>query len=263
MASNGSVQELTAELQTVREQLILFTAEKYELSMRLSTVLAESDRRLVALAVVHSARYSVEGLVQSVFDQSVWTLGTSINKVGVQRVDRFRTVSEDDYAGSQLPFSNKLRHVSGVFAANDEVQCLVSPSEEGWGYDGTKPSAPDPPNPSDPPSKWSRGRSKRICRYCFVCRLTFFASRLLITKVNRLPPPILSSFFFEFSSVSLQVLADRIWAFVCSFQIFHEIMVRFREMSLRSLTAYWRTEEKDKGGCVRMAEECFWGGGLL
>lgn len=120
-ASDVSVLEWTAELKKVKAQLVQVTAETLKLSMKWDAVLAETDKKHEELAGVHSARDCVEDLERYIVNQSVGTVDAFVNQVGVQLVDRFCAGLEDTYAGSQVPFSYRITHVSVVGASSVEV----------------------------------------------------------------------------------------------------------------------------------------------
>lgn len=91
VASDLSVQELTAELKEVKLQLAKVTTEKLELLTKLNAVEAEFDKRLEELAVVRGVSDRIEDLGQFIVVQSVKALVEFINQVGTLLVDSFRS----------------------------------------------------------------------------------------------------------------------------------------------------------------------------
>lgn len=94
-ASHVSVQGLTAELTTVKAQLVQVTADKLELSTKLDPVMAESDKGLKEWADVHCARDRIDGLVGSIVGLSVQAREAFVNQTGTQLVDFFHTGLEN------------------------------------------------------------------------------------------------------------------------------------------------------------------------
>lgn len=73
----------------MKSQLVTVIAEKIDFFAKLSTLEAESDKRLEELFVTRDAHEGVQSLMRSVFGHSVEGLDAFINQGGTQLLDRF------------------------------------------------------------------------------------------------------------------------------------------------------------------------------
>lgn len=101
-SSNLSAHELTTDLTTVNEPMILVTARILELSTKLEDVAPGPDKRLETLAAVSGAQARVEGLVRSIVGPSVDNLNAFVDHAETELVNGFRVWSEGAYAGRRL-----------------------------------------------------------------------------------------------------------------------------------------------------------------
>lgn len=122
LASDVSLQELTAELMKAKVQLVQEAVERLTLFTKLGAAATKSDKRLEELAVLRGARDCFEGLVQSIVGQSVNAQNALVNQFGSYLVNLFRIVLQGEYAGSWSACPYTFTDVSVVGVTSVEVQ---------------------------------------------------------------------------------------------------------------------------------------------
>lgn len=153
VASELSLQDLSAEFTTVQAQLIQVTGVKRQLSTALAFVAEGSDERFKTLAAICGARYVADGLVRSNVAQSVDFLVAFINQARAELMNCFRIGFVGAYAGSQLAFPYMSTYVSGVGATSVKVYSPAPPDWRGRYAAATNTSMPVSLKPSTPPVK--------------------------------------------------------------------------------------------------------------
>lgn len=86
-----SVQLWISKVASIRAQLVLLTAKKLELFIKLDALAANSNKWLETVTIVRGVHDCVKGLVWYMFGQSVESLDASVNEAGVHQVNWFLT----------------------------------------------------------------------------------------------------------------------------------------------------------------------------